>query len=252
MRWRLLSTVLACLWFGPVAAQDVEAYAEEFPPYSFLRNGEPAGIATDLLKRACAEAALTCQIHIVPWARAYRMALAQKNSLVFSTTRIPERENAFVWLGPILPRTTFLYTLASTPFSIDRLSGKDGFVIGTVYNDVSISDLRRLGVPDSVMENSPTLDDSLRKLMGRRVTGVIDTEIGMKWFLKTHGYAEDEVKAVMPVFYAGDYYYALNLASDPVLVQKLRDGLAAALAAHALPEILDGYLVSGAGTGAVH
>jgi polar amino acid transport system substrate-binding protein len=249
MRWRLLSTVLAFLWAGQVAAQDLDAYAEEFPPYNFLRKGEPAGIATDLLRRACAESGLTCKIHIVPWARAYHIALTEKNSLAFSTTRIPERESAFIWLGPILPRATFLYTLSATPFSADRLKGKDGFVIGTVYNDVSITDLRRLGVPESVMENSPTLEDALRKLMGGRVAAVVDTEIGIRWFLKTHGYAENEVKAVMPVFQAGDYYYALNLGSDPGLARKLREGLAAVLAAHALPEILDEYLASG-GAGA--
>lgn len=45
--------------------------------------------------------------------------------------------------------------------------------------DVTITDLRRIGVPDSAMENSPTLDDALRKLMVRRVTGVVDTEIGL-------------------------------------------------------------------------
>jgi polar amino acid transport system substrate-binding protein len=250
MRWRLLSIALACLWAGQVTAQDVEAYAEEFPPLNFLRGGEPAGIATDLLKRACAEAGLTCQIHIVPWARAYHIALTRKNSLAFATMRTPERDGAFLWVGPILPRISWLYTLSSTPFSADLLSGKDGFVIGTVYNDVSIDDLRRIGVPDQAMENSPSIDDAVRKLMGGRVAAVVDTEIGMKWFLKTHGYDESRVKAVMPLTEHGDYYYAFNAGSDPVLVAKLHDGLAAVLAAHALPEILNAYLAPGAGTAA--
>ena len=247
MRWRLLPTVLACLCFDPVAAQEVEAYAEEFPPYNYLRDGEPAGIATDLLTRACAAAGVICHIHIVPWARAYRMALTQKNSLVFSTARNAERENAFLWVGPIVPRSAFLYTLSTTPFTLDRLQGKDGFVVGTVYNDVTIIDLRQLGVPDSALEYSRTLDDALRKMMGGRVAGVIDTEISVKWFLKTNGYAQSQVKAVLPVFEGDYYYYALNLDSDPVVAQKLRDGLGAVLAARALPEIIDAYLPASAG-----
>ena len=166
MRWRLSPALLACFWFGQIAAaQDIEAFCEEFPPLNFMRDGKPAGIATDVLKRACAQAGITCQIHVVPWARAYHTALTQKNTLVFSTMRTPEREDAFLWLGPLLPRVSWLYTLSTTPFSADRLSGKDGFVIGTVYNDVSIGELRRMGVPESALENSPTLDDSRRKLM---------------------------------------------------------------------------------------
>ena len=68
----------------------------------------------------------------------------------------------------------------------------------------------------------------------------------MKWFLKTHGYDEDRVKAVMPVSENGDYYYALNPGSDPATASKLREGLAAVLAAKVLPDIMDAYLGAGA------
>jgi len=262
MRWRLCPALLACLWFGPVAihavaAQDVatpsvDAYGEDFPPLSFVRDGEPAGVAVDLLKRACAAAGVVCRVHITPWARAYHTAQTQRNCMVFSTIRTPERESGFLWLGPFLPRTSWLYTLSSTPFSANRLSGGDGFVIGTVYNDVSIGELRQIGVPDSAMENSPTLDDSRRKLMAGRVAAVVDTESSMRWFLKTHGYEHPRVKAVMPLGETGDYYYALNPRSDPAVARKLRDGLTAVLAARALPDIMDSYLGSSETAGAAH
>lgn len=250
MRWRLCPALLACLWWGQAAAQDVEAFCEEFPPLNFLRDGKPAGIASDLLQRACDRAGITCGIHIVPWARAYHTALTQKNALVFSTMRTPEREDAFLWIGPVLPRVSSLYVLSTTPFSADRLSGKDGFVIGTVYNDVSIEELRRIGVPDSAMEKAPTLDDTRRKLMAGRVAAVVDTETSMKWFLKTHGYDENQVRAVMKLSESGDYYYALNPGTDPDLVRRLREGLEAVVAAKALPEIVDAYLGPGAPAGA--
>jgi len=235
-----------------VATPGVDAFGEDFPPLSFMRDGEPAGIAVDLLKRACAAAGVVCKVHIVPWARAYHTAQAQRNCLVFSTIRTPEREGSFLWLGPFLPRMSWLYTLSSTPFSVNQLDGGDGFVIGTVYNDVSIGELRQIGVPDSAMESSPTLDDSRRKLMAGRVAAVVDTESSMKWFLKTHGYDGARVKAVLPVAESGDYYYALNPGSDPAVRRKLRDGLASVLAARALTDIMDSYLGTGETAGAVH
>ena len=121
----------------------------------------------------------------------------------------------------------------------------DGFIIGTVYNDVSVDALRRLGVPDSAMENSPTLDDAQRKLMAGRISAVINTDVGMKWFLHSHGYDFSAVKAVMPMPDMGAYYYALNPDMDPAVAGKLQSGLEAALRNKALAEILDSYLVAG-------
>ena len=247
MRMRPISGLLAAalpamLWTSLALAQDIAAYGEELPPYSFQRDGRPAGISTDLLARACAEAGLDCKIHITPWMRAYRTALNQRNALVFSTTRTPDREGRFQWVGPILPRAGFLYVLSTTNFSPRRLAGGDGFIIGTVYNDVAVDDFRRLGVPDSAMENSPTLDDALRKLMAGRVSAVVDTEVGMRWFLRTHGGDYAAVKAVMPMPERGSFYYALNADSDPAIAARLQAGLEAALRANALAEILEAYL----------
>ena len=243
---RLAAAMLAVLWSGIAMAQDavadIDAYGEEFAPYSFMRDGKPAGISTDLLKRACTEAGLRCKIRITPWMRAYHTAMIQKNALVFSTSRTPERESRFQWVGPILPRAVSLYVLTATNFSPERLAGRDGFIIGTVYNDVSVDALRRLGVPDSAMENSPTLDDAQRKLMAGRISAVINTDVGMKWFLHSHGYDFSAVKAVMPMPETGAYYYALNPEMDPAIAGKLQAGLETAMRNNALTEILDSYL----------
>lgn len=109
--------VLAVWPMLSVSAQEVEAYGEDFPPYSFLIEDEPAGIATDLLHQVCQAAEIPCKIHIYPWARAFRTALTERNALVFSTTQTPERRDQFIWIGPFLPRAIMLFTQPGPPLS---------------------------------------------------------------------------------------------------------------------------------------
>jgi hypothetical protein len=43
------------------------------------------------------------RIRLTSWTAAYRTALKTKNAILFSTTRTPERETLFQWVGPIAP-----------------------------------------------------------------------------------------------------------------------------------------------------
>src|SRR5205085_7007169 len=92
---------LSLLLNGPVRAVETQegftAYTEESPPFNFQQGGIAAGIATELLEASCQEAGLHCTIVVMPWARAYHNALNEPNTLLYTTTRTPDRENSFTW-----------------------------------------------------------------------------------------------------------------------------------------------------------
>lgn len=238
----ILGLMLAVSPLASVSGQDIDAYGEDFPPYSFLAEGEVVGIATDLLRQICQAAEVQCQIHIYPWARAFRTVLSEKNSLVYSIALTAERRDQFIWLGPFLTRAVMLYTLPGTDLPAARLRDPGDWRFGAVSRDASVTELKEAGVPDTAVDIVNSHDDLMRALLGRRITAVPDTELALRWYLKTHGLSQQALTPVLQLGDTGGYYFALNPDSDPELVRKMKQGYDAVMKSSALKDILAHYL----------
>ena len=75
---------------------------EHLPPYQIAQNGSLVGgasslIMNELLKRA----GIKSRVEVLPWARALKIAESEKNVLIFSIVRSPERESQFKWIGQL-------------------------------------------------------------------------------------------------------------------------------------------------------
>lgn len=203
-------------------AADLVAYTEEWAPYNFTAEGTIKGISTDILRAACNAATLDCEIRMVPWARAYKSAGSIPNTLIFTTARKPSREQEFLWVGPILPRTTWVYgraELESSTHSVHDLSSQR---VGVVRDEAAQQDLVAAGLPLTALVIQPSNTDVLKMLMGSMVDAMVDTEVGMEWNLRTAAVASHTVKKLFKLSDEGAYYYALNLQSDPALVRRLQ------------------------------
>ena len=54
---------------------------------------------------------------------------------------------------------------------------------------------------------------------------MVDTEVGMKWNLRTAAIAPDTVRKLVKLSDAGAYYFAMNLDSNPALVRNLQKAI---------------------------
>ena len=91
-----------------------------------------------------------------------------KNTVLFSMTRTPERENLFRWVGPIFKNTTYL--IASKKQNIKITSSEDllNYKFGTINNDASEMFLFRLGLNiDQFTRHNNTLSNLLMLDRGR-------------------------------------------------------------------------------------
>ena len=215
----------ACLSHAGKAADIVTAYAEDFPPYSFSRDGKATGISTDMLRQVCAEAKITCRIEIVPWARAYRSALTHANAMVFSTARTAEREKRFLWLGPIRTRKMYLYVLAGSSLTPESITKVAGLKLGVVNGDAASLEVKAAGLREPVLDEAPSVETNLHKLLAGRIDAVPSTELGMAASLKLAGLDAQSVRQVAS-YPASDLYYAINPDSDPDIVGALRNAWA--------------------------
>ncbi len=109
----LVMASAAAAWGGDLG---LRLYTEEYPPVTFSRDGQAAGLATEVVREI--QHRLQQQeapIQVVPWARGYRYATTEPNVGLFATTRTPEREPLFKWVGPVAATTGQFYIRRGGP-----------------------------------------------------------------------------------------------------------------------------------------
>jgi len=202
-------------------AADLTAYTEEWAPYNFTQDKKVTGIATDILRAACTEAKRSCAFHMVPWARGYKLVSTTPNTILYTTARQPARENEFLWVGPILPRTTWVYVKTENVKKLNDFKALGEAKIGVVREEASQQDLKSAGVPANALIEQASNADVLKMLTNGMVDAMVDTEVSMAWQLKNAGLPATTLTRVMKLSDAGAYYFALNLKTDPQWVRDL-------------------------------
>lgn len=122
--------LLISIFSSPAFANDskltVNIVAEEFFPYQYKRNGQPTGIAVEIIKQVLADSQLTAEIKFYPWARALLLAESAPNTIIMSISRSSEREDDFHWLGLISRHELYLWVnkkrWGNTNFTDEMLS----------------------------------------------------------------------------------------------------------------------------------
>ena len=99
--------------FAHAGPDSYVVFTEELAPVHYTENGKFIGIATEVVQAIFQEADLRADIRSYPWKRTYQNALQNKDAFVYTINRTPEREDLFQWIGPILPKRTYLYRLKS-------------------------------------------------------------------------------------------------------------------------------------------
>lgn len=197
-------------------------YTGEWVPYNYQEGREIKGLSTEILWAMCAEAKLECGINYLPWVRSYKTVQNTRNALLYTVARKPEREHEFLWIGPILPRATYVYARSSLDHLPTNAQELSSLRVGVVRGEASITDLERAGVSSQAIVVLPVNVDALRMMARGMIDAMVDTEIGMSWNLRNAGLAPGQVKRVMPLSDVGAYYFALNVDSDPALAQRLQ------------------------------
>ncbi|HDZ45889.1 hypothetical protein LCGC14_0167500 [marine sediment metagenome] len=120
----------------PLQAMPLIINTEEYPPFNYLDDhGQIIGSATLLLRTALRQADIQARFQLLPWARAYTEARLSHHHCVYSTTRTPEREALFQWVGPLVTNEWAAFSLAERDLSITSLSDLNVWRVGSFRED---------------------------------------------------------------------------------------------------------------------
>jgi polar amino acid transport system substrate-binding protein len=101
----------------PTQALKIKVVTEDTFPIQYLEKGQVLGPATDLVKSVLAEAGLPYSIEVLPWARAYNIALNEPNTMIYSLARTEQREGLFQWIGSVMRLNYYLVGMESLKLS---------------------------------------------------------------------------------------------------------------------------------------
>ncbi|HWQ64481.1 MAG TPA: transporter substrate-binding domain-containing protein, partial [Methanospirillum sp.] len=232
MKQRLLflTILLLSLFIPGIIAQslpsDLLILTEEYPPFNYMENGDLKGISVDILESAFNHMDLEIPretFRIVPWVEGYNTTLTRNNTLLFTTARIPQREDQFLWAGPIISDTKVLWGIAQndSPLVQDIHS----------YRIVAIQDDSGIGMA----ENAGTTPDQITKVSSpeqaiRMVeNGTADVwsygEMSGQTMINRYADDPDRFSSFMNIGVT-DEYFAFNKNTDPGFVTALNNTIA--------------------------
>jgi polar amino acid transport system substrate-binding protein len=121
-RWLIYGVLLFQLEVGHHAwAAPLEILTDDNPPWSYMENDQVSGLCTDLVKEIQSRVGSHDEIQLIPWQRAYNLALTRPNVALYLTARTDQRDKLFQWVGPLSYATPAFYSLSSSTLSFKNL-----------------------------------------------------------------------------------------------------------------------------------
>ncbi|MBN1166077.1 MAG: transporter substrate-binding domain-containing protein [Methanospirillaceae archaeon] len=217
-----------------VAGQDTLADAfsgmtfltEEGKPVNYSENGEIKGAAVDLLLAALdvlGADITTDDIVISDWPDAYSKAQEGPMTVLFSTKRLPEREELFKWAGPILTSEIGMFTRKDANITIENSDDMQKYTIGVIKDSAAEYILTDLGYPPEKLVIGPNAE-TLLSMLAEKTIDVWSTGSESAWYLKEASGDEE----LYEIVYSGnpvEMYYAFSPDTPDTLVSAFQDAL---------------------------
>jgi polar amino acid transport system substrate-binding protein len=144
--------LLAPIALAPQPALALKLLTEENPPLNYTEGKKLTGMATEVVQEMLKRAKIKPDIEVMPWDKAYEKAQADKETCLYATARLPNRENAFKWVGPIASNKWGLYALGGFKAELKSMSDVRPYRVGGVERDAKVEFLRERGVTNVVEE----------------------------------------------------------------------------------------------------
>jgi polar amino acid transport system substrate-binding protein len=218
---------------------------DSWPPYMFLENGTISGIATEIVRTTFQKAGIPLDIKVYPWARAYQMALDEKNTLIYILYRTPERESLFKWVGPIVPSyPMYFYKLKNrSEITINALEDAKKYKVGVVRNVANHKYLLSQGFEEG--KNLETVTDpqqNVKKLFAQRIDLLISNELPLMILMKEVGFSMNDVEPCFTPIESDAGYIGLNMQTADQVIQQLQTAFEALQAEGTVATIQEKYI----------
>jgi len=219
------SLLAAALVAVATPAAALSLLTEENPPFNYTEKGKLEGSATDVVRDMASRARVAAKFDVLPGDKAFVRAQADRDTCVFATPRLENRERLFVWIGPIATNLWAVYGRGDFAPSIRTVKDLSPYRIGTVARDPKAEFLRENGVTDVRAFRDDTLNPP-RLFLARDNPDRIDLWITDLYSGRAIAKAA-KVTDIKLVFIAAEQplFLACSPQTDPNIVKALAEAL---------------------------
>lgn len=203
----------------------VRVVTELSPPHQTVKDGQVAGVSTQIVEATLKRAGLESRIEMFPWARAFYIATSAPNVLIYNMARTAERENEFHWIGPVANYRLGLVRLTErTDLTPNHIKDLGSAVIAVQRDDFSYHWLKQQGMTvGKELQLSADILESWRLLIKGKVDYVVDDEAALALMEKQLAQPQGITRFVLAIPQLEQKtYLAASKTTDPELVRKLQ------------------------------
>jgi polar amino acid transport system substrate-binding protein len=202
-------------------SSELNIYTENSPPGNYLDKGELTGFAVEVVREILRRSGRIENIQVVPWARGYNMTLTNPNVALFSTTRLPQREKIFKWVGPLYRQTWGFYAKNGSGIILNSLDDAKKIArIGTYHKDAKEQFLQKKGFKNLVSTN--TNISNIKHLIQGSVDLWVSSDFNMPYLARQAGILPNSLELVY-AFREVDNYIAFSMQTPDATMGEWQD-----------------------------
>jgi polar amino acid transport system substrate-binding protein len=212
----------------PLLSAELTILTENLPPLNYMEDGVLVGPSVDIVKEIQKRVGSHEQIKVYPWARAYKMALEEKNVVLFGMTHTKVREDIFKWVGPLATKRDILVAKKGSGIKINSLEdAKKVKRIGTLRDDTRERLLKSHGFTN--LEPVSDEQKNAKKLALGRIDLWTYKKPGLRTVCELAGVDYNEIEEVYHLREI-ELMIAFSKKTSDSIVQKWRDAFSEILA----------------------
>ncbi len=225
---QLLCLILLCLSFNSHATK-LRIVTEDLPPLQLNNHSKPAtGAMVELVRLMVKEAKLEATIEVYPWARSYKIAQTEPNTLIFSMFRDASREKLFQWIGKIYAIDSYLVSLKTRQdINISSISNAKKYTVGSIRDDLAENYLISHGFIEKKNLYLSSAYPVLWKMLYNKRTDIAFTN-SHTWQheIERTGLDPNKIKIIYKIpDITSELYIAASLSTDKKIVTRLQAAL---------------------------
>ena len=226
---RLTGTIMALVILMSVclagcSQAGLRVISEENPPFNFTdETGNVTGQSTEVVRQVISKTGSQVSIEMLPWSQGYSIVQKEPNTVLYSTTRMPQREGLFKWVGPIGTSDNWFYSKRGADITIASLDDAKKVKSIAVYKDDS-NQIFLQGQGFTNLDISQDPAECIKKLVGGKVDLWLGPAEGLHFIAYGAGINPAEIQAVKFVR-RGDWYIAFNKETPDSTIQAWQQAL---------------------------
>lgn len=245
LRKALWAILLVLVVTTTAYGESIKVVTEEWPPYTYSENDQIGGVVTEIVRATLDRSNLAYSIEIYPWARAYEIAKDEKNVLIYSIFKLPNREHSFKWIkiDGLSVNMSLFRPKFRNEMHLTSLEQAKKYKIGVTRETSTHHFLLSRGFVAGVNLfpiNSEEQNSLKSRPQNMRIDLTTGDKLSLAHWLKASGFPPDYWVEQVPLF-REDFYMAFGMETSDAVVETVRKAFAEMKSQGELKAIVDKY-----------